>query len=379
MKININELRKVVRKEVVLEMVKKEVEELTSKSLLEQAYDYGYRPGSSPHKTSFGQLKAKKWRELGDDHKKRDDINTQLVMTAKMTDEEIANTLIDEFGMDPSPRNIKQFRDNATMEFIQANMGLVTRIVNQFSRMGVDRDDLESAAIQGLLDTIRKFDPTRKHANIGGTIGQWIRARVVQQIQQSKGVSSDSRKDRVIRTGMAKAINTLRATLGREPLKREVAEYLTSKNNMGVTVTVKDIEDLKSIGKINIDQPVGEEGDQTFGDMLSYPNQGNPEQLLIQKREMGGGDSGIIQAIMDKVARDDLDRDVVMYLANITNKTVDDPYYSSEAIAARHGTTRATVNNRKARIAAQFESPEFRRFLANLGYTGADTSRLSEI
>lgn len=220
MKINLNEVRQMIRKEIVLGLVKEAVE---------KAY-------------------------LSEQNQSRDERNMELIRQYK--------------AGDPSALN----------QFVQDNSGLVATIARQFSKKsGVEFDDLMQAGYEGLLRGIEKFDAERENANISATLQGWIRSMIAQQLELTRPVSvkgKGGRDIRKVKTGFNKAFNKLRSELGRDPSDEEVAAELG--------VDVETMRSVRSVGGVSANMPVGEEGGMTIGDTI-VADTANPEETLLQK------------------------------------------------------------------------------------------------
>ena len=118
-----------------------------------------------------------------------------------------------------------QHRDPAIREvLVQSHIGLAVALANRFAARQEPADDLQQAAMVGLLHAIDRYDPTRgvqfttfAWATISGELKRHFRdrtwgLRVPRRVQEHYLVTSE-------------AIDTLTATLGRSPTVAELAHH----------------------------------------------------------------------------------------------------------------------------------------------------------
>ncbi len=231
MKVNLKEVRQLIRKEIVLGLVKEAVQ---------KAY-------------------------LSEQSSSRDEKNKELL------------------------KRYQEGDPSALSQFIEANKGLVIQIAKQFAgsarragRSGMESnlelDDLTQAGYEGLVNAVNKFDPTRDNANLGGSMRNWIKQAISQQLKLSQPVSVKGKGGRDIRTiqnSFSKRYYELKSELGRDPSDEEMAASL------GVDLEL--MKQVRSVGGTSTDMPLGDEGGQTIGDSLTYQNQASPEDSVLQQ------------------------------------------------------------------------------------------------
>lgn len=177
-------------------------------------------------------------------------------------------------------RRYKQGDSSALNDLVMANQGLIRKIAHSFaSKTGIPFEDLEQAGYEGLLRALNKLEVDDDASTIQRKISSWARSQMQAQINQTRPVHIGGRDERTIMNSFTRTYKKLKAELGREPTDEEVAERLG--------VSVDKLKDVRNVGGISTETPVGEEGESQFGDSLQYQNQANPEDVLMQKEFIG--------------------------------------------------------------------------------------------
>ena len=183
--------------------------------------------------------------------------------------------------------------DDARKELIERHIRLVASIALKFRQTSVNMEDIMAEGIQGLVLALDKFDHTRG-IKLSTYAAWWIRQRIQRLIGKMSGavavphdVSQGKRKENLVRS-------QLQVEFGRNPTDDEVKHALGSDRNL--TNRVK----YAPSGSVSIDEPFGEETEQTLGDVLS-----EEEELSKSYREDGSlsDDISVALSFLDKRER----------------------------------------------------------------------------
>ena len=169
-------------------------------------------------------------------------------------------------------------RDLALRErIILAYLGLADRLASRYRHSrGTTPEDLRQTARAGLIAAVDRYDPT-----YGNPFVPYAVACVVGELKRHLRDSSwrlhVSRplKEQALR--LCRAADELHQRLGRSPTTSELAEHLELDEE-------KVLEGLAAAGsrlEVSLDQPVGEAGDASLGDLMAAPGaREEPEDLL---------------------------------------------------------------------------------------------------
>ncbi|HEY8763344.1 MAG TPA: sigma-70 family RNA polymerase sigma factor [Solirubrobacteraceae bacterium] len=145
---------------------------------------------------------------------------------------------------------------------INSNLRLVVSQARRYQGHGLPMEDLVQEGMLGLIRAVEKFDWRRGFKfSTYGTL--WIR----QAIQ--RGLQNHGRTIRVPvhvaqrQVKVRKIESELNAKFSREPTDEEIAEV--------AQLSVEEVTELREIsrGLASLDQPVGEEGETSLGDLLA--------------------------------------------------------------------------------------------------------------
>jgi RNA polymerase primary sigma factor len=166
----------------------------------------------------------------------------------------------------------------AKERMINSNLRLVVSQARRYQGHGLSMEDLVQEGMLGLIRAVEKFDWRRGFKfSTYGTL--WIR----QAIQ--RGLQNHGRTIRVPvhvaqrQVKVRKIESELNTKLGREPTDEEIAEV--------GELTVDEVSELRELsrGLASLDQPVGEDGETAFGELLAADRPEPSEEVADADRD----------------------------------------------------------------------------------------------
>jgi RNA polymerase primary sigma factor len=175
-------------------------------------------------------------------------------------------------------RRILKGDEEARQQMIQANLRLVVRIAKDYDNFGLSLMDLISEGNFGLIKAVERFDPDK-----GGKLSTYASWWIKQAIKRALATSGKTIRlpvhmvDRIAQ--MRRVTNQLTAEIGREPHNDEIA--------MAMEIPLAKVVHMKSVANraASLDQPVGEEGDATLGDLVKDESERTPFETLRGKSD----------------------------------------------------------------------------------------------
>lgn len=175
-------------------------------------------------------------------------------------------------------RRVLKGDEEARQQMIQANLRLVVRIAKDYDNFGLSLMDLISEGNFGLIKAVERFDPDK-----GGKLSTYASWWIKQAIKRALATSGKTIRlpvhmvDRIAQ--MRRVTNQLAAELGREPHNEEIA--------MAMEIPLAKVVHMKSVANraASLDQPVGEEGDATLGDLVKDESERTPFETLRGKSD----------------------------------------------------------------------------------------------
>jgi RNA polymerase primary sigma factor len=171
----------------------------------------------------------------------------------------------------------------AKERMINSNLRLVVSQARRYQGHGLPMEDLVQEGMLGLIRAVEKFDWRRGFKfSTYGTL--WIR----QALQ--RGLQNHGRTIRLPvhvaqrQTKVRKVESDLSTKLGREPTDEEIAAE--------AKIDVEEVAELRELtrGLTSLDQPVGEDGETAFGDLLASDRPQPVEEVEETERvELIGG------------------------------------------------------------------------------------------
>ena len=173
--------------------------------------------------------------------------------------------------------------EEARRRLAEGNLKLVVSLAKHYTGRGVPLADLIQEGNMGLMHAAEKYD-YQKENRFSTYAAWWIKEAMTRAIDQQ------SREIRVpvhVAENMKKVQKVaaeLQQTLGREATAAEIAEKLGDKSE----------EDVKNIitylqNPVSLETPVGENGEDSLGDMVEDKREATPEEAmaqLVQKEEV---------------------------------------------------------------------------------------------
>jgi RNA polymerase primary sigma factor len=166
----------------------------------------------------------------------------------------------------------------AKERMINANLRLVVSQARRYQGHGLPMEDLVQEGMLGLIRAVEKFDWRRGFKfSTYGTL--WIR----QALQ--RGLQNHGRTIRLPvhvaqrQTKVRKIESELSTKLGREATDEEIADV--------AKLPVEEVAELRELtrGLTSLDQPVGEDGETAFGDLLASDRPQPTEEVETAERE----------------------------------------------------------------------------------------------
>ena len=197
-------------------------------------------------------------------------------------------TYLDQIGKTPLltleqetalARRVLKGDEAARQHMIQANLRLVVRIAKDYDDFGLPLMDLISEGNFGLIKAIERFDPD-KGGKLSTYAAWWIK-QAIKRALASNGKTIRLPVHMVDRIGqMRRTTHRLSAELGREPHNDEIAQAMD--------IPVAKVVHMKSVANraASLDQPVGEEGDATLGDLVKDESERSPFESLRTKSDL---------------------------------------------------------------------------------------------
>ena len=166
----------------------------------------------------------------------------------------------------------------AKERMINSNLRLVVSQARRYQGHGLPMEDLVQEGMLGLIRAVEKFDWRRGFKfSTYGTL--WIR----QALQ--RGLQNHGRTIRLPvhvaqrQTKVRKVESELSTKLGREPTDEEIAAE--------AKIDVEEVAELRELtrGLTSLDQPVGEDGETAFGDLLASDRPEPEEEVETAERQ----------------------------------------------------------------------------------------------
>ena len=176
-------------------------------------------------------------------------------------------------------RRVLKGDEAARQHMIQANLRLVVRIAKDYDNFGLPLMDLISEGNFGLIKAVERFDPDK-----GGKLSTYAAWWIKQAIKRALASNGKTIRlpvhmvDRIAQ--MRRVSNLLTKELEREPNNDEIAQAMD--------IPLSKVVHMKSVANraASLDQPVGEDGDATLGDLVKDESARSPFENLRGKSDL---------------------------------------------------------------------------------------------
>ncbi len=151
----------------------------------------------------------------------------------------------------------------AAVKLILANLRVSVKIASEYGLAGLDQMDLIQEGNVGLLQAMKKFDPS-KNVRFYAYAAWWVRAFVLRYLLNNF---------RLVKIGTTQEQRRLFYNLGREKAKLERQGYIPDPKLLADRLNVRE-RDVVEMGQrlgsweLSLDQPMTEDGEGTFHDLL---------------------------------------------------------------------------------------------------------------
>jgi RNA polymerase sigma-32 factor len=151
----------------------------------------------------------------------------------------------------------------AAVKLILANLRVCVKIASEYGLAGLDQMDLIQEGNVGLLQAMKKFDPT-KNVRFYAYAAWWVRAFVLRYLLNNF---------RLVKIGTTQEQRRLFYNLRREKAKLERQGYIPDPKLLADRLNVRErdvVEMDQRLGswELSLDQPMTEDGEGTFHDLL---------------------------------------------------------------------------------------------------------------
>jgi RNA polymerase sigma-32 factor len=151
----------------------------------------------------------------------------------------------------------------AAVKLILANLRVCVKIASEYGLAGLDQMDLIQEGNVGLLQAMKKFDPT-KNVRFYAYAAWWVRAFILRHLLNNF---------RLVKIGTTQEQRRLFYNLRREKAKLERQGYIPDPKLLADRLNVRErdvVEMDQRLGswELSLDQPMTEDGEGTFHDLL---------------------------------------------------------------------------------------------------------------
>lgn len=247
---------------------------------------------------------------------------------------------------------LKKYNDmEAAEKLVVSNLRFVVKIAHEYRNYGIKLADLVQEGNIGLMHAVKKFDPYRGYRLISYAVW-WIRAYIQNYIIKSWSL---------VKIGTTQAQRKLFFKLSQarkklESLSEKRAEFAEIAESLGVRPEEIAEMDVRMSGRdLSLDASVGEDGDSTYMDYLTFGGE-DQETALIRKEEMALVQHNIAGALAGLNEKESfIIRNRVMAESPLTLQAIGDRYH---------------ITRERAR---QIEKQALRKMALAIPYLGTET------
>jgi len=251
---------------------------------------------------------------------------------------------------------LKKFNDmEAAEKLVVSNLRFVVKIAHEYRSYGIKLADLIQEGNIGLMHAVKKFDPYKGYRLISYAVW-WIRAYIQNYIIKSWSLVKigTTQAQRKLFFKLSQARRRLEGLSAKRPEFAEIAETLGVRPG-----EIEDMEMRMSNRDLSLDAGVGEDGDSTHMDHLTYDGE-DQEAAFIRKEEMELVQKNIAGALTGLNEKETF---------IIRNRVMADNPLTLQEIGNRYHITRER--------ARQIEKQALRKLALAIPYLGKETKLLS--
>ncbi len=242
----------------------------------------------------------------------------------------------------------------AAEKLVVSNLRFVVKIAHEYRNYGIKLSDLVQEGNIGLMHAVKKFDPYRGYRLISYAVW-WIRAYIQNYIIKSWSLVKigTTQAQRKLFFKLSQARRRLQGLSEKRPEFAEIAESLGVRPD-----EIADMESRMNNRDLSLDAAVGEDGDSTHMNYLTYDGE-DQETALIRKEEMELVQKHIAGALARLTEKETF---------IIKNRVMADNPLTLQEIGDRYHITRER--------ARQIEKQALRKLAQAIPYLGKDTKLL---
>jgi RNA polymerase primary sigma factor len=177
-------------------------------------------------------------------------------------------------------RDIDRGDPAAFDELVECNLSFVVRVAGEYRGLGLPFEDMLNEGNLGLLEAARRFDPRREVKFITYAIW-WIRKAILNAISEKPNLVRVPQVQQRRAASIRRAEARLRARLGRDPSRREVAREL----DMGEREIERALQARTK--PFSLARPAREGGTATVEDFLGSSGKTQEQRILEREAQLG--------------------------------------------------------------------------------------------
>lgn len=158
---------------------------------------------------------------------------------------------------------------------VEANLKFVVTVARTYQGRGLDLEDLIAEGNVGLIEAAKHFDPNYGFRFISYGCW-WIRQAIQAALAQDRLIRLPMNKVGIVNQ-IAKTTSEFQDKEGRKPSDRELAK--------AVGISITEVRMMQAAVKyaIQLDQPVGEDGEDTLDSIIEDPKSPKCDSVLVSE------------------------------------------------------------------------------------------------